>query len=293
MASVIGLGYVVVGATDLAAWEAFGSDLLGMQVAEKSDDRLLLRMDEKSYRFDVRKSTEDKVIALGWETGGAAELKELCATLEAEGYVVKACDREEERERKVSGLARLVDPEGTPLELFYGLQKDKDRFASPTGAQFKTGTGGLGHVFQIVEDEATYEHLYSDVLGFRLSDHIEFGPTMVGTFLHCNPRHHSFAYSRIPALKPGILHLMVEVDDIDIVGRAWDKVQAGAAPVTATFGRHSNDEMISFYVASPSGFDVEYGFGGLNIDEATWRPTRYDVASYWGHGMINPNEPAL
>jgi 2,3-dihydroxybiphenyl 1,2-dioxygenase len=293
MASVVGLGYIVIGSTDLPAWEEFGSGLLGLQVAERTDQRLLLRMDEKSYRLDVRHSDENKVLAIGWETNGAAELQELSESLESAGYVVKACGREEAHERKVTGLARLTDPDGLELELFYGLQKDKNRFVSPTGARFKTGTGGLGHIFQTVRNEAAFEHLYSELFGFRLSDHIEFGPTIQGVFLHCNTRHHSFAYADIPNLPVGILHMMVEVDDIDFVGRAWDRVQDGAAPVAATLGRHSNDEMISFYVSSPSGLQVEYGFGGLDVDDATWRPTRYDVPSYWGHKMINPNEPAI
>ncbi|MFD0567797.1 hypothetical protein ACFQ2M_41870 [Kitasatospora saccharophila] len=33
---------------------------------------------------------------------------------------------------------------------------------------------------------------------------------------------------------------------------------------------HPNDHMFSFYVRTPSGFSVEYGWGGLLIDDATW-----------------------
>ena len=32
-------------------------------------------------------------------------------------------------------------------------------------------------------------------------------------------------------------------------------------------GKHPNDEMVSFYSRSPSGFDVEFGFGGRLVDE--------------------------
>ena len=27
----------------------------------------------------------------------------------------------------------------------------------------------------------------------------------------------------------------------------------------STLGRHSNDQMVSFYMSTPSGFEVEYG----------------------------------
>ena len=53
------------------------------------------------------------------------------------------------------------------------------------------------------------------------------------------------------------MHLMFEVTDLDLVGRAWDKVLDGAAPIASTLGKHTNDEMSSFYVRSPSGFQIE------------------------------------
>ncbi|MCW2495144.1 VOC family protein [Jatrophihabitans sp.] len=293
MASVLSLGYALISATDLSEWKAFAVDLLGLQIASETDDRLLLRMDEKSYRLDVRRHSEaGGVTTLGWEVKGAAELEELSASLEAAGFVVKPADSATIAERMVSGLSSFEDPDGLTLELFWGLKTDKDPFVSPRGARFKTGTGGFGHAFQMVSDGAAYQRLY-DLLGFRLSDYIDFAPGLTGTFLHCNPRHHSFAHAAIPGVPNHVNHLMFEVDDFDLIGRAWDKVLAGAAPVAASFGKHSNDEMLSFYVKTPSGFQVEYGFGGRLIDDATYTPTRYDVASYWGHKQSDPGQPDI
>jgi len=294
MASVVSLGYALIAANDLEAWEAFAVDLLGLQLAERTEDRMLLRMDEKSYRLDIRRAPGDGgVTTLGWEVAGPRELAELSSTLEAAGFVVKPADEATIAERMVSGLASFDDPDGLTLELFWGLKTDKDRFVSPTGARFKTGVGGFGHAFQLVGDGTRYKQLYEDLLGFRLSDYIDFAPGFTGTFLHCNPRHHSFAHATISDVPNHVNHLMFEVDDIDFVGRAWDKVLAGAAPVGTTFGKHSNDEMLSFYVKSPSGFQVEYGFGGRMLDEATYTPTRYDVASYWGHKQADPEQPDI
>jgi 2,3-dihydroxybiphenyl 1,2-dioxygenase len=289
-ATVVALGYVIVDTTDLDRWERFAAGLLGVQVAERTPDRLLLRVDEKSYRLDVRRADEDRCVVVGWETRGPDELAELAAAVEKAGYEVQYGTAAEADARKVSGLARFTDPEGLTLELFYGLKKDRERFVSPTGARFVTGDAGLGHVFQIVRDTEAYWHLYHDVLGFRLSDTVDFAPGRAGTFLHCNPRHHSFAYAPIP-VRPGVGHLMLEVDDLDLVGRAWDKVLDGAAPIASTFGKHSNDEMISFYVQTPSRFQLEYGYGGLVIDPATHRPSRLDTSNFWGHKRTDPGEP--
>lgn len=291
-ARVVALGYVIVDATDLEHWERFAAGLLGVQVAEKTANRLLLRVDQKSYRLEIRKADQDRCAVVGWETQGPDELAELAASVAKAGYEVERCTTEQADARKVSGLARFTDPEGVTLELFYGLKKDRERFVSPTGARFVTGVEGLGHVFQIIRDAdaEAYRHLYLDVLGFRLSDTVDFAPGRAGTFLHCNGRHHSFAYAPIP-VKPGVGHVMLEIDDLDLVGRAWDKVLDGAAPIASTFGRHSNDEMISFYVRTPSNFQLEYGYGGLVIDPAAHRPSRLDTANFWGHKRTDPGEP--
>ncbi len=214
---------------------------------------------------------------------GPAELVEFAKILESAGYDVTEESADVARDRGAMGVISFTDPDGMRVELFYGQKIDKRKFVSPTGASFVTGEGGLGHVFQLVNDEEKFRHLYLELLGFKLSDYIEFGP-IFGTFTHCNPRHHSYAFAAVPNAPKGIGHIMFEVDDIDTVGRAYDKVvKEGIAPLAISFGRHSNDQMMSFYANSPSGFQIEYGTGGLLIDDTTWRPSRFDVPNFWGH----------
>lgn len=283
MPEVRSLGYVVISAGDLDAWESFATELVGLQVAERTEDRLRLRNDQAWYRLDVQRGDAEGVTTLGWEVSGPAELVEFAKILESAGYDVTEESSDVARDRGAMGVISFTDPDGMRVELFYGQKIDKRRFVSPTGASFITGEGGLGHVFQLVNDEEKFRQLYLELLGFKLSDYIEFGP-IFGTFTHCNPRHHSFAFAAVPNAPKGIGHIMFEVDDIDTVGRAYDKVvKEGIAPLAISFGRHSNDQMMSFYVNSPSGFQIEYGTGGLLIDDTTWRPSRFDVPNFWGH----------
>jgi 2,3-dihydroxybiphenyl 1,2-dioxygenase len=288
--TVRSLGYLIVDATSLDAWRDFAVGLLGMAIAHEDDSRLVLRMDDKSWRLDIRLAPRDQVAVVGWEVAGPGDLEALVQKLEANGRPVKACDAQTAHERSVSGLATVQDPDGFAVELFYGMKSEREPFVSPAGHRFVTGTGGLGHVFQFVSDSSDFDEFYLDLLGFKLSDYIEFNGGQA-TFAHCSPRHHSMAYAHFPAAPPGIQHVMVEVDDMDAVGRAWDKVQAGAAPITSTLGRHTNDEMLSFYVRSPSGFAIEFGYGGLLIDDATWTPARYSATSYWGHHRTDTSLP--
>jgi 3,4-dihydroxy-9,10-secoandrosta-1,3,5(10)-triene-9,17-dione 4,5-dioxygenase len=70
------------------------------------------------------------------------------------------------------------------------------------------------------------------------------------------------------------------------VGRAWDRAERLGVPVMQTLGRHTNDRMVSFYVISPGGFAVEFGFDGLRVDEE--EPV-YEITdgAFWGHKFIN------
>jgi hypothetical protein len=57
--------------------------------------------------------------------------------------------------------------------------------------------------------------------------------------------------------------------------------------IGTTLGRHTNDQVTSFYSWSPSKFLVEYGWGGRSIDPQTWTPQlRADGPSLWGHDRM-------
>ena len=51
-------------------------------------------------------------------------------------------------------------------------------------------------------------------------------------------------------------------------------------------GVHTNDEMFSFYMETPSGFNVEFGWGGREVDDDVWQVQYYQDASIWGHENI-------
>jgi len=135
---------------------------------------------------------------------------------------------------------------------------------------------------------------YIGVLGFRLSDHIKTevipGRPLEISFMRCNGRHHSLALAPVPIPKK-IVHLMLEVATIDDVGRALYRCIAEGVHLSFTLGRHSNDEMLSFYPLTPSGFDLEYGWGGIAVDDNSWHVLTHDTNSSWGHIYQRPPRP--
>ena len=277
------LSYIGFTSPRAEEWRSFGPDVLGLELVDPgSDGAIRLRNDDASWRIALHPGEVDDVAYLGWSTRDGAGLAEVATNVRAAGIDVHDADAELLAERDVEALQWFVDPFGFRHELSYGLREQPGSFTpGRPGVSFVTGDGGLGHAVLIVPDFDAAARFFGDVLGFRHSDDIDMG--IYVRFLHCNARHHTLAFSEIPGMT-GLHHVMLEVTDVDDVGRAYDLVHAQGLTVAMTLGRHTNDEMTSFYVRSPSGFEIEYGSGGRLIDMTKpWTPGKYDAMSFWGH----------
>jgi len=290
------LGYLRISATDTGAWREFGVRVLGMVEGRGPEEgAVYLRMDDFPARLIVVPGESDRLLASGWEVKDPAALAAVAGALADAGVPVKVGTAEELATRRVSGLLRFEDPAGHGVEVFCGAALEARPAVSPFGNRFVTGDMGMGHVVLPVPagSTAAYE-FYTEVLGFRLRDSMRMPGEYLGLpagsppvwfrFLGCNPRHHSLALVPMPSGQE-IIHLMVEVAALDDVGRALDRCGKRGAPVAATLGRHANDLMVSFYVKTPGGFDIEYGFDGLVVDEATWISRETTAISFWGHNF--------
>ncbi len=287
------LGYLRLEATDLDAWERFLRDGLDVEVTRDGDTELRARIDERPARLVVTASDGDRLAAVGWEAAGPRALARVSDALDSAGVTVRAATPDELADRRVEALVHACDPSGTHLELYAGPTLEHRPLAPSAGTRFVAGDLGLGHVVlpQPAIDAAM--DFYEGILGFQHRDSMrlpgaifpdrdpEQGDAWI-RFLGCNPRHHSLALFEGPA-PSGIVHLMVEVDDLDAVGRALDRCRDLEIPISASLGRHTNDHMVSFYVGTPGGFDVEYGTGGRLVDSASWVATEITAVSYWGH----------
>ena len=283
------LSYVGIEATDLDAWASFSTEFLGMPVVQPEGvtDRLLLRMDERSYRFDVRAGSADRMLWLGWEVSTRADLEGAREELGAKGVSVTAGTAAEAMERGVIDFFAFEDPAGNRNELFYGQEADfRPLTLTRPMAGYLTGELGMGHAVIGVKDFAANLDFYVNVLGFRVSD--TFKNFMA--FLHCNPRHHSLAL--VGTDTPGLRHIMLETQTIDDVGLAID-IAARRGELTRALGRHTNDKAVSFYVQTPSGWEIEYGWSGLQVDDEVWIVRQLaGPTSLWGHAPVGEHKRA-
>ncbi|MBH5323485.1 VOC family protein [Aurantiacibacter sediminis] len=293
MSHVQALGYLGFGVSDLEAWRDYAMNFLGLQAVEREDGSVDLRLDEYASRIRLIPDGPDDIAYVGWEVADAAALAALKSNLEDSGIEVADGSEDLAADRYVQALITFNDLDGMRCEAYYGpRQRTEQPFQSPLGVRFKTGRQGLGHIVLNSSDAKAAEKWYIDVLGLKLSDYIyaqaPSGESLSFAFLRCNARHHSLALFQLPYPKK-LQHFMLEVESVDDVGRALYRAEERKTHISLTLGRHSNDEMLSAYYQTPSGFDVEYGWGGLEVDDESWHVLTHDAPSAWGHRFQIPS----
>jgi 2,3-dihydroxybiphenyl 1,2-dioxygenase len=278
--AVQALGHLGISTQNVDQWSDFATHQLGLQLVDRAASSRAFRMDDRRQRLIVDKERPDAERFFGWEVADAASLAALAAKLEAAGVTVRREPASLADQRFVRELISFRDPAGNRLEAFYGPSLADAPFTPGRSISgFRTGAEGMGHVVLMVADFEAALDFYQNLLGFQISDYM---PAPKICFLHVNARHHSLALFENP--RQGMHHLLVELYSFDDVGQGHDIARAHADRVKISLGRHSNDYVTSFYMQTPSSFLIEYGWGGREVDVATWQPIEMSTAaSFWGH----------
>lgn len=294
------LGYVILAARDLKAWQDHATQVLGAMAATTAEGDLRLRIDERDARILIQPSDRDRLVAIGWLAADQDQFEQALVHAETRGLRPLEGNADEARRRRVTAFFSVVDPSGYRHEIAWGpIVNFGTPFHSPVGPlTFHTGSQGMGHIVIGCESdqyEATCrfmrEGLNLKLSNFRKQAIDGLTIKMPISWFHCNnSRQHSLGLAACfepGQLRHGCRHINLEVDSIDSVGMAYDRCLQLGAPIARTLGRHVNDRAISFYVESPSGFLFEYG---CDAPARNWsEDIVYDeggVGSIWGHQWV-------
>jgi 3,4-dihydroxy-9,10-secoandrosta-1,3,5(10)-triene-9,17-dione 4,5-dioxygenase len=283
------LGYALIGAPDLQKWRDYGTRVLGMSDHDGPEGALYLKMDTRDFRLAVVKSEKDDLIGAGWGVADERAFNERRQALVGAGVKVTPGNEAEKKLRRVRDFFWFQDPSGKRHEVYWGAISAYAPFTSPVGVSgFVTDDMGFGHlVMATLKIEETVA-FWRSVMNFEISDVINFDmgperPPIRIVFLHCdNGRQHTLAIAELED-PTGLQHLLLEVKSIDDVGYALDRVANSGTQLALSLGRHVNDNMLSFYMVSPSGFLIEYGTAGSVIDWSRHNVFESTRPSYWGH----------
>ncbi|WP_405181049.1 VOC family protein [Nocardia sp. NBC_01377] len=301
MSEIAKLGYVGIESPTYDKWRTWAPEVLGCMLGPDGDDGAVrVKIDEADYRLSLHPGEQHKLAYVGWEVLSHRDLDAAMARLEKAGAKPEFADIEVAASRGVDKLVRFEDPFGQPYELFcYQESGYRDWNPPRPHAGFVTGDQGLGHVVFAVPDVRKAVDFHLDAMGFQTSDIITLNPPMGEMwFLRANPRHHSVAFVEVPN-SLGLHHVYLESKSFDDVGYSYFDVLGGdeCPDLLMNLGRHIGDQVISYYLHSPAGFFIEYGWGGLEIDDLERRSPLFinlrkgKRPEMWGHKFrFQPNE---
>lgn len=292
----ISLGYIVIESNRLEQWRVFLKDGIGLHQAASDATGLAFRMDNHARRLIVRRGPAEDVVALGLQLPDQAAVQTVLDRLQQRRIVTEDGTQAEAAQRGVSRFQRVKGPKGLPVEFYAGAKADPEPLQMLTSG-FVNGAGGMGHVAMTTRLPESAHAFWKEIFDARLSDEIVehlAGVTLDIRFLRLNERHHSVALATVrgPKLDPirtRVQHFNLLANSLDDVVAAFRRCKALGFEMAHEIGQHPNDKEISFYVISPSGFEVELGCEALVVDESSWRTATYQGISLWGHKPPNPS----
>ncbi len=280
--AVTQLGYIGLGVSDLDAWCRYATEVLGLEVSGREEGLAYLRMDELHHRLILHEDSLDDLAYAGWQTPNRDAFNETLALMSAAGIDYTLATQDELAQRMVMAMVRF-ELSGVPMEVFYGPKTLFDQpFRSATRMSgFRTGDMGMGHIAFAGDDPQELARLMIEGLGFEVGDSFSGFECL----LRCNRRENTVFIPSTPFTGSGkrLNHFMLETRSVDDVGSALDCCEDGGIEITTRLGRHTNDLSLSFYMRTPSGFRVEYGWDSKTTDTGDWPVRDYERSSVWGH----------
>lgn len=283
-------GYAVVESDRLDDWRRFGEDALGMHVAEKTDSVLAFRLDKHARRLIVQRGPSEDLTIMGLEISDETALRTILSRLAARQIPVERGDPAAAKLRGVEQFWSFIGPKQQVIELYTTPILSDEPLKMKTSG-FVTGDAGMGHFAITSRRPEEMLQFWQQLFNARISDHIEAhisGLTLDITFLRLNPRHHSLAVAatrgrRMDPIRTRIQHMNVQAATLDDMSAAYQRCRKLGYAIDMGVGQHTNDRELSFYVRTPTGFDIEFGWNPIEVEEAGWQPVVHQGISIWGH----------
>ena len=259
----VSMGYALIESERLGDWRRFTEKGLGLHLECASESLLAFRMDRHQRRLIVCKGPAEDVAAVGWQLRDEAALNNLLGRLHERDIPVEKGRDSEAALRGVMSFWRLKGPKGLSIELFtQPLTTDAPLRMLSSG--FVTGDGGMGHVAITSRRPEKMLRFWQELFDARISDRVSedlAGATLDITFLRLNERHHSVAIAatrglRLDPIRTQVQHMNMVAASVDDLSNAHQRLRALGYEMAHDIGQHPNDREISFYVISPSGFEM-------------------------------------
>ncbi len=285
------MGYAVIESMQLAQWKLFLKQGLGLHLADDTDGFQRYRMDSQACRLLVSKGKAEDIQTIGYQVADERSLACILSRFEERNMKLERHSDEEAQLRGVDEFYRLRGPKGLGIELYVNAHTGNQPL-NMLNSGFVTGSAGMGHVAMTSKQPVKVQRFFQEFFDARLSDRIHQpmpgGMTLDIAFLRLNERHHSVAIAatrelRLDPIRTKVQHMNLQVANMDDLSHAFRRCKDLGFEMAHEIGQHPNDLELSFYVITPSGFEMELGWDALAVDESRWTPADYPNISVWGH----------
>lgn len=259
--------YIRLGTQDLDGAQKFATEIIGLQVVERTASRLYLKSGVGHHSVCYFKGEpENQVIA--FELRHWTALHAALTQLQSAGVDCGLGTPEECRDRHVEGFLWFLDPTGNRIELVVRPHDAGVRYFASRDA----GILSLGHVGLCSTDPVRDQDFWLTHFNAMVSDWI--GPCPL---LRVNERHHQMAL--FATNRKGIQHVNFQVAEIDDVMRSYYHMLKNDVKVVFGPGRHATSGGIFLYFEGHDGVTFEYSNSDRKIIESpeNHRPRQFPL----------------
>jgi 2,3-dihydroxy-p-cumate/2,3-dihydroxybenzoate 3,4-dioxygenase len=274
MIPLVDISYVRLGTADLEENVRFATEIVGLELVERSEKVAYVRGDNRNHDICYfQGSTSDHTT--GFEIEHEEDYEAAKRALTDAGVEVREGTAADAQDRRVIDFFTFIDPTGNKIDLVHRPFFNPEPFLPSR----KIGIDEFSHVGLNSTDPGRDEKFWVKHFNFRVNDRIGTAPLM--SFDHI---HHRLAL--FPTTKPGVQHINFQVDGIDSIMRSWYFLQERQVKIRFGPGRHPSSSAMFLYFEGPDEVIYEYSWGVREVSPETWRPRQFPFANHsfchWG-----------
>lgn len=292
---ILRLSHVDIKVPDLDLAEAYYTGVMGLEVTERTADRLFLKCwdEEDHHSLAVRYDPRTGLDRFSFKVEHEDDLDALERRVEQYGFGVRRVSRGDEIGQGES--IRFETPSGHEMELVHDVEKVGGRLGKLNPGVLPPDMAGIApprmdHLLINAEEVPEATRFYMDVLGFRLTEQLlDADGHQLGTWMERSHSPHDLAVVSGP--NGALHHFAFWLDDWDHVRSAADILAFNAIQVDVGPTRHGITRGNTIYFFDPMGTRNEVFTGGYRPDPdfptITWTEDNIGRAVFYYEGEIN------
>ncbi len=292
---ILRLSHVDITVPDLDLASAYYTEVIGMGLVAREQDRLYLRCwdEEDHHSLAVRYDPRVGIDRFSFKVEREDDLDDLERRVENYGFHVSRVSRGEELGQGES--IRFETPSGHEMELVHEVDKLGSRLPKVNPGMIPDDLRGIApprmdHLLVTAEEGPEATKFYLDVLGFRLTEQLLDGDGhQIGTWMERSHSPHDLAVVSGP--NGGLHHFAYWLDDWDQVRSAADVLAYNAIQIDVGPTRHGITRGSTIYFFDPMGTRNEVFTGGYRPDPdfptITWTEDNIGKAIFYYEGDLN------